>query len=263
MNRLQRFAANLAKLTGHHAHVTNVSIKIQGDSANPGSVGVGGQASLNRAHLEQIQTTFAYGDSQKIMIVSMTDEFDFQNQSNFDVYMDIYQIVARTNNAQTSGGVESIGSLYQNSIDEVGGSGAWRKPGFSPFDSSIFTKLFKIVRVRRVRFKLGERKQFLFHRKPMNFFQFNQLDYAVGSNFIRGQTWGYLFIGRGTVADAEATNAINNSDFSISGVYTGKVTFRQLQSSVNILGQNDSRDATGSAGNVIIPAFQDVPVQTN
>lgn len=141
----------------------------------------------------------------------------FTNQSNGNAYVDIYDLVAR----RDMGSATSPSTMWTNGLDQTNdpfnataaGNGVQLQSfavGSTPFQSQVFCRYWKVLKVTRLCLGAGETAEHVTKMSPMKKWnmQWNTSDGTTNPTYFRGLTHVTMMVVRGQPTDLASDSTI-------------------------------------------------------
>jgi hypothetical protein len=134
-------------------------------------------STVGQQAITSVAQTFNYQDLQglfqttvnkscRTILESCTENTIFRNQDKNDVYLDLYDIVARRDITSTGNTDFYPDGAWANGVADAGASNMQLQVGTTPFSSPRFTQLYKVVKVTHVILPAGGTHEHRVHYEP-------------------------------------------------------------------------------------------------
>lgn len=145
---------------------------------------------LSRAQFEAMKVVYPteLNINTRIFLLGLDLVADCQNATNTDIYFNCYETVFRRNSTHNTTALFLAGLESQLVTPTFA-----TLMNFTPFDSAQFTQNVKVMRVRKQRMKVGERRCLTFKRKINKIWDYAELDSSATITHYRDMTRSFLF----------------------------------------------------------------------
>nr|WAE42532.1 MAG: capsid protein [Cressdnaviricota sp.] len=234
---------------------------VQFQAGAAGSTGYAGPAiGTNSA----AANTSYYGlANSKILLISVTETYRITNTSNSNVFIDIYDIVARRDIGLNPTGVGNAamsptqawaqGDIVESATMAGNGTNWTTVIGSTPFQSRMFTQLYKITRKTRLNLTNGESAEHVKKTRPNRIWDLMLDNIAVNTTNTAGSGIVYprmlsqftMFVVSGAPGSTTGGSVVTTTNPIIDVIHTAQYKSAMISSSHTWLGVNNTVSTTG------------------